>query len=63
MAILFTIIIYKESKVITEITEYYGNLQQISKNLVKSIKKETKGTFSYEEKFCFHYFEPIDNGS
>lgn len=57
MAILYTTIIYKENKILCEVTDFFGNLQQACKSLVKVLKKEYKGTFCYEEKYYFHYLD------
>lgn len=57
MAILYTTIFYKENKQLCEITEFYGNLNQVCRGLAKTLKKEFKGTFSYEEKYYFHYLD------
>ena len=60
MAILYTTIIYKETKILCEVTEYFGNVQQACKSLVKALKKDHKGSFNYEEKYYFHYIDEKD---
>lgn len=58
MSILYTTIIYKETKVLVDYTEYYGNIQQTTSNIMKNIKKRNfKGTICFENKYSFHYLD------
>ena len=56
--IFYSSIIHKESKVLTDCTEYYGNIQQTALKIAKSIKKKNyKGSLSFDNSYTFHYLD------
>lgn len=58
MSILYSTIVYKETKILTDCTEYYGNIQQTAKQLIKAVKKKNfKGTICFDTKYAFHYLD------
>ena len=49
MSIVYTLICKGGDKVLCEYTDYQGNFEQVSRNLLKKIQKDTRVTFSYAE--------------
>jgi hypothetical protein len=47
MSIVYTLIAKLTDKILCEYTEYQGNFEQISRNLLKKVVKESRATFSY----------------
>jgi len=48
MSIYYTLIT-KSDKVISENTEYVGNFEQISRELIRNIKVNTRGCLSFDD--------------
>lgn len=56
--IFYSSIIHKETKVLTDCTEYYGNIQQTALKIAKTIKKKNhKGSLSFDNSYTFHYLD------
>lgn len=49
MSIVYTLICKGSDKVLCEFTEFQGNFEQISRNLLKKVQKEKRATFSYAD--------------
>ena len=49
MSIKYSLITKENDKVLTEFTEFTGNFEQISRQLLKKIKPESRGTFVYDK--------------
>ena len=54
MPIYYSLIAKKNNIILSEYTEYAGNFQQYTMQLMNRIQPETKKTFELEE-FLFHY--------
>ena len=48
MSIFYTLVT-KSEKIISENSEYVGNFEQISRDLIKKIKINTRGCLQYDE--------------
>lgn len=48
MSIVYTLI-SKGDRVLAEYTDYQGNFEQVSRNLLKKTEKDKRATFSYAE--------------
>jgi len=55
MSIVYTLICKNNDKVLCEYTEFQGNFEQISRNLLKKVQKDKRATFSYADEYYFHY--------
>ncbi len=55
MSIVYSLICKSSDKVLCEYTEYQGNFEQISRNLLKKVQKDKRATFSYADEYYFHY--------
>ncbi len=51
MSIIYTLIARSADKVLCDYTEYDGNFSQASVNLIKSVQKNHRATFSYDEAY------------
>lgn len=54
MTIFYALLAKKKNIVLAEYTEYSGNFQQYTMQLMSRIENDTKKTFELEE-FFFHY--------
>jgi hypothetical protein len=55
MSIVYTLIAKNNNQVLCEYSDYSGNFELISRNLLKKVQKESRATFAYGEEFFFHY--------
>lgn len=51
MSIVYTIISKGIDRVLCEFTEYQGNFEQISRNLLQKVQPETRATFNYANEY------------
>lgn len=49
MSIKYSLISKEKDKVLCEYTDFIGNFEQISRELLKKVKPESRGTFLYEK--------------
>ena len=49
MSIIYTLIIKDKNIIMAEYTEYNGNFEQVSRNLIGKVKKNHKATLSYDD--------------
>ena len=49
MSLIYTLIAKSFDMVICEYTEYHGNFEQVSRNLLKNVKAEYRATFCYDD--------------
>lgn len=54
MPIYYGLVAKKSNIILSEFTEYNGNFQQITMQLMQRVEPETKKTFELED-FLFHY--------
>jgi len=47
MSIVYTLICKGGDKVLCEHTDYQGNFEQVSRNLLRKVQSETRATFNY----------------
>lgn len=47
MSIVYTLICKGSGKVLCEFTDYQGNFEQISRNLLRKVQPDTRATFNY----------------
>ncbi len=47
MSIVYTLICKGRDKVLCEYTEFQGNFEQVSRNLLCKVQPETRATFNY----------------
>jgi len=55
MSLIYSLISKGNEKILTDYTEMQGNFETISRTLLKNAKQNFKATFSYEDKYHFHY--------
>jgi len=49
MSIIYSLIEKPTGKILCEFTDYHGNFEQISRNLLKKVEKNHRATFSYDD--------------
>lgn len=54
MSIFYTLVTSRE-KIISENTEYVGNFEQISREIVRKIKEDTRGCIDYDQTYKFYF--------
>jgi hypothetical protein len=59
MSIVYTIIAKEKDIILCDYSEYEGNFQNISLNLLKKTQDEARATFSYNNEYYFHYFNTL----
>ena len=55
MSLIYTIICRDHDKVLCEYTDYHGNFEQITRNLIKKTKTYAKATIAYDDYYLFHF--------
>ena len=55
MSLIYTIICRDHDKVLCEYTDYHGNFEQITRNLIKKTKTYAKATIVYDDYYLFHF--------
>jgi hypothetical protein len=55
MSILYTLVAKDMDVIICDYSEYEGNFEQISINLLKKTETESRATFVYGSEYFFHY--------
>ncbi len=55
MSVVYSLICKGNDKVLCEFTEYQGNFEQVSRNLLKKVQKDKRATFVYADEYYFHY--------
>lgn len=49
MSLIYVLISKGNDRVLCEYTEYNGNFEQVSRNLLKKIETDYRGTFTYDD--------------
>jgi hypothetical protein len=47
--IIYSLIAKGTDKVLCEYTDYHGNFEQVSRNLLKKVESNYRATFAYED--------------
>ena len=55
MSIIYALIAKNEDQVLCEFTEYKGNFEQISRAILRKIKKNSNGSLVYDDSYNFTY--------
>ena len=55
MSIIYTLIAKEHEKVLCEFTEYHGNFQVITRNLIKKLKEQSKAVVVYDDMYLFYF--------
>jgi hypothetical protein len=51
MSIKYSLISKEKDKVLCEYTDFIGNFEQISRELLKKVKSDSRGTFLYDKTY------------
>ena len=49
MSIVYPVIAKSTDKILCEYSDYQGNFEQVSRNLLTKVEKESRATFTYGE--------------
>lgn len=55
MSIIYALISKDYEKVLCEFTEYHGNFQVITRNIIKKLKPHTKAIIPYDDSYFFYF--------
>ena len=60
MSLFYALIARSNEIVLCEYTEISGNFPQITRSIIKKIKRNTRSSYTYKDKFVFHYINEND---
>lgn len=68
MSIVYSLVCKDNDKVLCEYTEFQGNFEQISRNLLKKVQREARATFSYNNEYIYYiisrfYFHYVNSNN